>query len=108
MDIHLSWRHMEHSPELEEKVRAKLSKIEKFSERMSSMEMIFTKESSRISCELQIKLEKAPNFVIKGEGYKLIEVMDSCLDKTRRRIKEYERRTRERKIPKTSGGRRSI
>lgn len=107
MEIQLSWRHMEHSPELEAKVRTKLAKIEKFSERMSSMEIIFTKESSRFSCEIQIKLEKAPSFVVKDEGYELTEVMDACLDRAKRKIKEYESRTRERKKSSNWGNERS-
>lgn len=97
MEAHISWRHMEHSPELETRVRNKLSKIERFSERVSSIEIIFTKESSRFLCEIQVKLEKAPNFVIKNEGYDLTEVLDDCLDKTKRKIKEYESKVRERR-----------
>lgn len=101
MESNISWRHMESSPELTKIINEKLDKLEKCSDRLSSLNIIISREgnaqqhSHRDSIELQIKMRKMSMFIIKEEGYDLQAMIDKCFDIAKRKIKELESKVRD-------------
>lgn len=101
MKVNISWRHMEHLPELAEIINKKLEKLEKCSDRISSVDVIVASEGSvqqhshRELVELQVKLNKMPLFILKEQGYDLQTLIDNCIDRAKRKIKDLESRIRD-------------
>ncbi|MFA5032331.1 MAG: HPF/RaiA family ribosome-associated protein [bacterium] len=101
MQSNISWRHMEGSPAITAIINEKLLKLEKCSERLSSIDIIIAMEgnaqrnSHRESIELQIKMRKMSMFIIKEEGYDLQAMVDECFDIAKRKIKELESKVRD-------------
>lgn len=108
MKIHISWRHMEHSPKLVEIINNKVIKLEKCSDRISSVDVVISQEGSaqqhsrRELVELQIKLSKIPLFIIKEQGYDLQALIDNCVDRAKRKIKDLESKVRDTRRKKHS------
>ncbi len=100
MQAIISWRHLEHSMALEERINKKLAHLEKFSHRISKITIILASEGARSLVEFKIELNKAPTFLIKEESYDIHEAIDNCIRKSERKIKEYERKVRSKKSDK--------
>jgi ribosomal subunit interface protein len=97
MEILISWRHREPIKPFEEYINKKISHLEKFSRRIAKSIVILNQEGTRNVVELKIKLNKAPSFLIKEEGYDIRNVVDACIHKAERKVKQYERKVRQRK-----------
>lgn len=97
MQVTISWRHREHSKVLDEYINKKLAHLEKFSRRISNVSVIVEQEGARNLVELQIKLEKAPNFLVKQQNYNMREAVDNCITKAERKIRHYEEKIRDKK-----------
>lgn len=101
MQSNISWRHTESVPEAITIINEKLEKLEKCSDRLSSVNIIISREgnaqknSHRDSIELQIKMSKIPMFIIKEEGYDLKAMIDECFDIAKRKVKELESKVRD-------------
>ncbi len=96
----ISWRHLEHSKVLEDRINTKLVHLEKFSHRISQISVILTSEGARSVVELKIELDKAPTLFLKEESYEIHEAIDNCIKKSERQLKEYERKVRSKKSDK--------
>lgn len=100
MQAIISWRHLEHSKVLEDRINTKLAHLEKFSHRISQISIILTNEGARNVVELKVELDKAPTLFVKEESYKIHEAIDNCIKKSERQLKEYERKVRNKKSDK--------
>jgi len=97
MQVIISWRRLEHSKELEDRINKKLAHLEKFSHRISKVSVILTQEGARSLVEFKIGLDKAPTFLLKEQSYDMHQAIDSCIKRAERKIKQYEGKTRDRK-----------
>lgn len=97
MQVNISWRHLEPSKVLDDFINKKLAKLERFSRRILKVDTILVREGMRNSVEIQIKLSKAPTLLVKEQGYDIYEVINSCIDKAKSKIKHYEGKVREKK-----------
>jgi ribosomal subunit interface protein len=97
MQVIISWRHLEHSKELEDRVNTKLAHLEKFSHRISKVSVVFAQEGARSLVELKIELNKVPTFIVKEQGYDMHQAIDGCIKKSERKIKQYESKLRDKK-----------
>ncbi|MDI6840044.1 MAG: ribosome-associated translation inhibitor RaiA [bacterium] len=97
MQVNISWRHFEPSKVLEDLINKKLAKLEKFSKRVLKVETVLAREGARNLAEIQIKLSKAPTLLVKEQDYDMYKAINSCMDKAKRKIKQYESKVREKK-----------
>ena len=97
MQVNFSWRHLEPSKAMQDIINTKLAKLEKFSKRISSIDVILTQEGARNEVEFQIRLRKAPTFIVKEQSYDMYVALNSCLSRAKRKVKQYESEVRGRK-----------
>jgi ribosomal subunit interface protein len=97
MQVIISWRHREPVQSVEDYINKKMTHLEKFSHRISSSTVVLTQEGARTMVELKIKLDGAPNFLVKDESYKFREAIDSCISKAERIVSQYEKKVRNKK-----------
>ena len=93
----ISWRHRDPSKSIEEYINRKMDHVEKFSHRISNSTVIISEEGARTVVEFKMKLDKAPSFLVKEEGYDVRQAIDSCVVKVERKIKQYEDKVRNKK-----------
>lgn len=97
MQVIISWRHREPLKSFEEYINKKINKLEKFSQRISKSSVVITQEGARNIVELKIALDKAPNLLVKEQSHDMRQAIDFCIAKAERKIKQYERKVRDKK-----------
>lgn len=95
MNINISYRHRESSPEIEEHIRERLEKLEKFSKRIISVDVTLEREGAREIVEVRIKPGKGEIIIIKNQDYDLRKAFDKVDKKLERTLKRYEKRLKE-------------
>ncbi len=103
MQVNISTRHGHLSPATQEKVSAKLEKLKRFKERMTSVEVTVDLErADEPKIELRVSIERSNDLVAHAEGDDLWGVLDGAIHK----IEEQLRRHKAKKMDHRTTGRR--
>lgn len=94
MQINITGRHIEVSHSIKDYIMKKLSKLQKYTNKIIDIKVILDIQGFRHITELILTM-KSRNMVVKEEGESLSEAFDIALDKMQKRVRRYwERRKR--------------
>ena len=94
MQISISTRHGHLSTGTQESITAKVEKLEKYHDRLSSTEVIVDlarKDAAVV--EFRVSVEKAEDFVATDEHGSLMAAVDSCLHKIEQQLRKHKEKT---------------
>ena len=95
MKVTLTFRHIENlNPEFEKVARGKVTRLEKFFDRIHSAELVFDKQGDRIKGELIISAVRGQMFIAEIEEATLSNATDSVIEKMERQMKKFNQRTK--------------
>ena len=96
MKVTLTFRHIDEiNPEFEKTAQEKVSRLEKFFDRIHSAELVFDKQGERIKGELIISAVRGQMFISEVEDENLLNVTDGVIDKMERQMKKFNQRTKQ-------------
>ena len=94
MQISISTRHGHLSAGTQESITAKVEKLLRFNDRLSSTDVIVDlahKEAPAV--EFRVSVEKAEDFVATDEHESLMAAVDSCLHKIEQQLRKHKEKT---------------
>ncbi len=95
MKVTLTFRHIESlNPDFEKIAKEKVSRLEKFFDRIHSAELVFDKQGDRIKGELIISAVRGQMFIAEIEESNLTSATDSVIEKMERQMKKFNQRTK--------------
>ncbi|MCD4657254.1 MAG: ribosome-associated translation inhibitor RaiA [Planctomycetes bacterium] len=95
MKVTLTVRHIKNlSSDFEKIAREKVSRLEKFFDRIHSAELVFDKQGDRIKGELIVSAVRGQMFIAEIEESNLSLATDSVIDKMERQMKKFNQRTK--------------
>ena len=110
MIVTVSSRHMDVTPALKSYAEQKASKLTKYFDRVSEIEVIFdsgkdktAREKTRV--EMIVHAEHTNTFVAHGEEADAYACIDACVDKLERQLTDHKERLRNRKHPESDAKR---
>ena len=93
MQIKISTRHGNLSDESQEKVRSKVERLERYFERLTSIEVtIDLKSSESPAVHLQVAAEHKHDFVAREEAEDLFKAVDAVVQKMEQQLRKYKER----------------
>lgn len=97
MQIKISARHGHLSDATQEKMTAKLDKLNRIFERLTSIELtVDLQKPDAIEVDLKVSAEHKHDFVATHTGGELMGVLDGALHKLEQQIRKYKERVQER------------
>ncbi len=108
MQISVSGRHLDLSPELRSYAETKAGKLSRFYDRVQSVEVILDGEAGGFEAEIIATAEHKNVFVAKERGEDMYAAVDLVMDKIGRQLNKHKEKFRNRKHlgarePKTGG-----
>lgn len=97
MRINIIGRHIEVTQAIHDYVEKKISKLSKYYNRISGIEVILTEEGMTKKVEVQIKAEHSQRFVVTESGEDLYACVDVSVDKIERQLTKLKEKSRHRK-----------
>jgi putative sigma-54 modulation protein len=97
MRVNITGRHMEITDALRQYVEKKTSRLVKYHNRISDMEVVVEEEGLLKKCEIIIKVDHADPFVVTERGDDLYACVDTSVDKIERQLKRFKEKSRIRK-----------
>ncbi len=95
LKVTLTVRHIKNlSSDFEKIAREKVSRLEKFFDRIHSAELVFDKQGDRIKGELIVSAVRGQMFIAEIEESNLSLATDSVIDKMERQMKKFNQRTK--------------
>ena len=90
MQINISTRHGHLSPDTREKLTARVEKLLRFNDRVSSIEVtVDLKRTEMARVEFRVTVEKSEDFVAMGENETLMTAVDGCLHKVEHQLRKH-------------------
>ena len=90
MQINISTRHGQLSSASQEKIGSKIKKLERFHDRVSSVDVTVDLERKDApSIELRVSVEKSEDFVATDSKDSLMAALDTCLHKVEQQLKKH-------------------
>ena len=98
MKLTLTYRHIDDvNPQFQSLAEEKVSRLERFFDRIHSAELIFDKQGERIKVELIISAVRGQMFISELEDLNITTALDSVIDKMERQMKKFKEKTKGRK-----------
>lgn len=97
MRVNITGRHMEMTDALRQYVEKKTSRLVKYHNRISDMEVVVEEEGIHKKCEIIIKVDHADPFVVTERGEDLYACIDISVDKMERPLMRFKEKSRIRK-----------
>ena len=97
MRVNITGRHLEMTDALRQYVEKKTSRLVKYHNRISDMEVVVDEEGIHKKCEVIIKVDHAEPFVVTERGEDLYACIDTSVDKMERQLKRFKEKSRIRK-----------
>ncbi len=92
MNIQITAKKIEVSPEVREYAKEKFSKLEKFNSNIQSIEAVIKAEERSVVCETVIRLDKHVSIVIEVEGETIQAAVDLAESKAERQLRKSKER----------------
>lgn len=104
MQINVSTRHGQLGADAQEKIEAKLGKLKRFHDRITSADVIVDLESQdEPKLEVRLSIERAKDILAQNKGSNLLGALDGAV----RKLEEQLRRRKEKLVGHRSTGRRT-
>ncbi len=97
MEIVVTGRHMDITDPIRTYATEKVSKLPRYFDRITSIEVIAHKTDHHHEMEIIVHAEKTDPFICKTSGDDLYACIDEAVDKLERRLAEYKARLRSHK-----------
>ncbi len=98
MEFHVTGRHIEITPPIREYAETKLTKLPRYFDRVSSIEVVADKtDPKHFALEVIVHAEHAPPFIGKTTGDDLYACIDSAYDKLERQLTDHKSKLLDRK-----------
>lgn len=97
MQVSVTGRHIDLSPELRGYAENKASKLTKFYDRITSVEVILCGEANGFEAEMIVKGKRKSVFVAKERGEDMYAAVDLVMDKIERQLTRHKEKIRNRK-----------
>lgn len=93
----ITGRHMEVTEAMRAYVEKKLSRLSKYYNRISEMEVVVDGEGLVHKIEIIVKADRCQRFVVHDTGEDAYACVDTCIDKIERQMTRHKERSRDRK-----------
>lgn len=103
MQVSVTGRHMDLSPELRSYAETKAGRLTKFYDRLGSVEVILDGEGNGFEAEMVVKGKRKSVFVAKERGEDMYAAVDLVMDKIERQLTRHKEKMRNRKHPANRG-----
>jgi putative sigma-54 modulation protein len=97
VQISVTGRHIDLSPELRSYAETKAGKLSRFYDRIQIVEVILNGEGHGFEAEVIVKAEHKNTFVAKDRGDDMYAAVDTVMDKIERQLRRHKERFRNRK-----------
>ena len=97
MRIKVSGRHMDVSDALKDYINEKAGKLDRFYDRIQSVEVIFDQEGPKLNCELIATADHHQTFVAKEAHADAFACLDAAIKDVERQVTRHKERFRNRK-----------
>ncbi len=101
MIVTVSSRHMAVSVPLKEYAQTKASKLTKYYDRISEIEVVIDDETKEMKVEMIVSADHNHRLVAHHSDGDAYACIDSCVDKLERQLTDYKKLTRNRKHPES-------
>uniref|UniRef100_A0A7C3N5X7 Ribosome-associated translation inhibitor RaiA n=1 Tax=candidate division WOR-3 bacterium TaxID=2052148 RepID=A0A7C3N5X7_UNCW3 len=95
MNIKITGKHLEISPEIKNFIEESLKHIEKFEHNVMDCEVIIELNGRRYKVEIDVDVKKH-RFVSSDESYDLMTSIDKAIDKMKTQLKKFEEKKHDR------------
>lgn len=95
MQINISGRHMDLTPNIEEYVQKKCERLTRFYDRIQAIDVVLDKAPLGFSVEVLADVEHHEDFVAKSEHDDLYTCVDRTIDKAARQLHDWKERIRD-------------
>ena len=99
MRITVSGRHTEIPDRLKTYAEEKASKLERFYDRVQTVEVVFDQEANHLSCEIIAKADHHTTFIAKEQHADAFAALDATVRDLERQLSRHKERFRNRKHP---------
>ena len=97
MQFNISTRHGHLSPQSQEKIQEKVTKLTRFHERLTAVEVTVDLENEeRPALEIQVTAERAGRFVASASGDQLMPLVDSVVQKIEQQLRKHKEKATDR------------
>ncbi len=103
MQVSVTGRHIELSPELRSYAESKAGKLDRFYDRLRVVEVILDGEGNGFEAEIIAKGKRKSVFVAKERGEDMYAAVDLVIDKIERQLKRHKEKMRDHKHPGARG-----
>jgi putative sigma-54 modulation protein len=97
LEISVTGRHLELTDSMRQFVQDKVSKLERFFDRIESVQVIADRESTRFRTEIVLRTDHKHTLVAQTEADDFRESVDLVIDKMERQLREHKEKLRNRK-----------
>ena len=98
MKITLTFRHIENiEPEFNAVAEDKVSRLERFFDKIHSAELIFDKQGDRIKAQLIVSAFRGQMFIAELEDLNMHAALDSVVDKMERQMKKFNQKAKDKR-----------
>ena len=97
MRVNITGRHMDMTDALRNYIEKKTSRLVKYHNRISDMEVVVEEEGNKKKVEIIIKVDHAEPFVVTERGEDMYACIDMSVDKIERQLKRFKEKSRIRK-----------
>jgi len=99
IQINVTGKHLDVSPAMEEYASTKCKRLERFYDRINTVDVLIDKPSREFEVELIAHVDRHDPFIGRERAIDYHACMDSVVDKLSRQLAEYKEITRNRKHP---------
>lgn len=100
MIVTVSSRHMDVSPALKEHAENRSKKLEKYYDRIQQIEVVIdAHKNHHLNVEMIVNGENKNLFIAREEGDDAYKLIDACVDKLERQLRDHHKKLKNRKHP---------
>ncbi len=99
MQINVTGKHLDISPAMEEYASRKCERLERFYDRIQTVDVVIDKPGREFEVELIAHVDRHDPFIGRDHATDYHACVDSVVDKLSRQLTEYKEMTRNRKHP---------
>jgi len=97
LEISVTGRHLEVTDSMRQFVNEKVARLQRFYDRIESIQVLADRESMRFRTELLVRTDHKQTFVAQVEADEFHESVDLVIDKMERQLREHKEKLRNRK-----------
>jgi putative sigma-54 modulation protein len=95
VQITVTGRHVEVSPEMKTFIEDKVSRLPRYYDRVSTIDVVIGHESEQLTAEMIVKADHAPPFIAREVGADAHALIDLLMDKMERQLTKHKERNRD-------------